>query len=173
VLGRRRGRKVKENIVNVSELAAELAQDKKFRRRLLSAIAHGSAAGGRARVGIRSAADRLMTDRQVLSELRAARDDLRRAYTRARAKKRARRFRKLTLLAGLASLLAVPQLRQRLKGLLGKTGGVAELVRPSRLEDLTKDELYARAQEAEIAGRSEMSKEELISALRAQGHGGR
>jgi hypothetical protein len=37
---------------------------------------------------------------------------------------------------------------------------------PSRLEDLTRDELYARAQEAEIPGRSEMSKDELVKALR-------
>jgi hypothetical protein len=41
--------------------------------------------------------------------------------------------------------------------------------RPRSLEDLTKEQLYARAQEAEIPGRSEMSKEELIDALRVKG----
>ena len=40
--------------------------------------------------------------------------------------------------------------------------------RPRRLEDLTKEELYARAQEADIPGRSEMSKEQLAEALRAR-----
>jgi Rho termination factor-like protein len=38
--------------------------------------------------------------------------------------------------------------------------------RTSALEDLTKDELYERAREADIEGRSEMTKEELIDALR-------
>ena len=36
-----------------------------------------------------------------------------------------------------------------------------------RLESLTKDELYDRARAAEIPGRSEMSKEELVRALRS------
>jgi hypothetical protein len=33
------------------------------------------------------------------------------------------------------------------------------------LESLSKDELYQRAREAEIAGRSRMSKDELVSAI--------
>lgn len=33
-------------------------------------------------------------------------------------------------------------------------------------EDWTKDELYARAQELEVEGRSDMTKDELIAALR-------
>ncbi|SDM16341.1 Rho termination factor, N-terminal domain [Corynebacterium mycetoides] len=33
-------------------------------------------------------------------------------------------------------------------------------------DDWTKDELYARAQELDIAGRSDMTKDELIEALR-------
>ncbi|MFZ3581028.1 DUF7218 family protein [Loktanella sp. DJP18] len=33
-------------------------------------------------------------------------------------------------------------------------------------EDWSKDDLYARAQELEIAGRSDMSKDDLIAALR-------
>ncbi|NNC71627.1 MAG: Rho termination factor [Sphingomonadaceae bacterium] len=35
------------------------------------------------------------------------------------------------------------------------------------LEDRTKDELYEQAQDLDIDGRSEMSKEELISAIRS------
>ena len=36
-----------------------------------------------------------------------------------------------------------------------------------RLEDRTKDELYEQAQEIGIDGRSDMSKEELIEAIRS------
>ncbi|WP_153555149.1 DUF7218 family protein [Roseimaritima sediminicola] len=43
----------------------------------------------------------------------------------------------------------------------GKRGGKA-----AKYEDQTKDELYQRAKEIGIEGRSEMSKEELIEALR-------
>jgi len=39
--------------------------------------------------------------------------------------------------------------------------------RPARLEDLTKAELYDRAQDRDIAGRATMSKPQLINALRA------
>ncbi len=39
--------------------------------------------------------------------------------------------------------------------------------RPARLEDLTKAELYERAQDRDIAGRASMSKPQLIKALRA------
>ena len=35
-------------------------------------------------------------------------------------------------------------------------------------EDMTRDDLYARAQERDIEGRSDMTKAELIDALRAQ-----
>jgi hypothetical protein len=37
------------------------------------------------------------------------------------------------------------------------------------LDDLTKDELYERAQAADIEGRSTMSKDELLRALKARG----
>ncbi len=40
-------------------------------------------------------------------------------------------------------------------------------VRASNLEDMTKDELYERAQKADIPGRSDMTKNELIKALRS------
>ena len=34
------------------------------------------------------------------------------------------------------------------------------------LEDLSRDELYERAQDADVPGRSQMSKDELVEALR-------
>jgi hypothetical protein len=50
-------------------------------------------------------------------------------------------------------------------------GVVATRLRPragvDSLEDLTKDELYERAKKADIPGRSDMNKDELVRALRA------
>jgi hypothetical protein len=57
--------------------------------------------------------------------------------------------------------------RNRLRNLVGSPGP-DRFGRPGSLEELTRDELYARAQEAEIPGRSEMSKDELVEALRTR-----
>ena len=40
------------------------------------------------------------------------------------------------------------------------------LGRMTRLEELTKEELYRRAQDADVAGRSGMTKDELVDALK-------
>jgi hypothetical protein len=157
-------RRVKQGAADASKLAVRLAQDKKFRKRLGSTIEHGAAAGRRTRsnLGLTGAARRLRTDKTFLSELTSARDELQRAYRRLETKRRTHRLRNLALLAGLASLAAVPQVRERIASL------VAGIRSDRTLEDLTREELYARAQEAEIPGRSEMSKEELVAALRAK-----
>ena len=55
--------------------------------------------------------------------------------------------------------------RDAVRGMLDQTP--LNESRASNLEDLTKDELYARAQKADIPGRSEMTKAELIKALRS------
>jgi hypothetical protein len=39
---------------------------------------------------------------------------------------------------------------------------------PHRLDDRTRDQLYERAQELDIEGRSKMTKDELIEAIRAE-----
>ena len=49
----------------------------------------------------------------------------------------------------------------------GARESVAELGDRRPLEDLTKEELYERAKAAAVPGRSTMSKEQLIEALRA------
>jgi hypothetical protein len=54
----------------------------------------------------------------------------------------------------------------------GTAGAIWYRFRPGgrgaeRLENLTKEELYERARAKEIPGRSEMSKEDLIRALRS------
>jgi hypothetical protein len=55
--------------------------------------------------------------------------------------------------------------RETVRGVLDQTP--LDRGRVSNLEDLTKDELYARAQKADIPGRSDMTKDELIKALRS------
>jgi Rho termination factor-like protein len=54
--------------------------------------------------------------------------------------------------------------RDAVRGMLDQTP--LNTGRASNLEDMTKDELYERAQKADIPGRSEMTKSELIKALR-------
>jgi hypothetical protein len=174
--------KLKENALVAFELALQLAQDQEFRKRLNSALEHAREVrrrAGRGR-GIVGAARRLATDQALQEELRHARRDLQQAYDLLNAKRGSRKLRRITPLAGLASLAAVPQVRERvstllattsrnrqqLKGLATPTVAGRDSGRPSTLEALTKEELYARAQEAEIPGRSEMSKEELVAALR-------
>jgi hypothetical protein len=189
MFGRSRKEKLKENATNVSALALQLAQDRKFRRRLLSAIEHSAEAGRRTRrgLGLSGAVARLATDQTLLRELRSARDDLQQAYGRLEAKRRSHKLRNVVVLAALASVAGVPQLRERAatavkraRQRLPRPGEPASNAghskrsdespsRPRRLEDLSKEELYARAQELDIPGRSEMSKEQLVEALRGKG----
>lgn len=165
---RSRAKSIKENAVSVSELARQLAGDKRFRKRLRSAFDHGSEAGRRTRgsLGLKGTITRLASDERLLAELKGARDDLQRTYARIEAKRRSHKLRNFTLLAALASIAGLPQLRNRLAAAIGM--GRQRLSRAPDLEDLTKEELYARAQDADVPGRSEMSKDELISALRAR-----
>jgi len=51
--------------------------------------------------------------------------------------------------------------------LVRKRRALMDKVRRPRLEELTKDELYQRARAADIHGRSEMTKDELVRALRS------
>jgi hypothetical protein len=184
MLRRGRSAKLRKNAVDASELARQLAQDAKFRRRLASAIGHGVIARRRARreLGLAGMIRRLASDERLLRELRSACDDLQQANRRIR-RRRSHKLRNAALLGSLAGLAAVPQLRRRVTAAvsdenvrrdalnrlrnLGSYGGDRS-ERPGSLEDLTRDELYARAQEAEIPGRSEMSKDELVEALRAR-----
>lgn len=193
--------------VEGAESALQLAQDRKLGKRFFSGVEHGTEALRRARRGggIAGTARRLVADQDVRAELRSSRSDFQQAYARIDAKRHGRRLittlAKLTPAAGVASLAALPQVRERLSALVssatenrrqlkdlatekipeklattnlpgknvknGKNGKNG--ARPRALEDLTKEKLYARAQEADIPGRSDMSKEELIDALRVKG----
>jgi hypothetical protein len=59
---------------------------------------------------------------------------------------------------GVTAALVVRPLRRLVTTLPDRFGG--------DLDELTKDELYRRAQKADIAGRSEMTKDELVVALK-------
>jgi len=187
VFNRSKTERIKESVMSASELATQLAQDKKFRKRLLSAIKHGSKAGRRTSRGLSltDAIRRLATDERLLTELKSARNDLQRACGRAGKTRRGHKLRNFIVFAGLASIAGVPQLRGRVTAAIGKgksygqpavdfanrkIGGASRGRQspPNSLEDLTREELYARAQDADVPGRSEMSKEQLISALRAR-----
>jgi hypothetical protein len=176
--------KARARVASVTALALELVQDTKFRNRLLSAMEHGIEAGRRTRrdLGSWSVLVRLASDQALLSELRSARSDLEQAYGRVEAKRRTHKKRYVLVVAALAALTGLPQVRAWLARLFARVGeifwsmpGVGsigmrlssnESRAPRSLDDLTKEELYAQAQEADIAGRSEMSKEQLLEALR-------
>jgi hypothetical protein len=70
-------------------------------------------------------------------------------------------MRRLALGAGIA-ILAAALFRRRVWQL---AAAVPERFSPD-LDDLTKDELYRRAQKADITGRSEMTKDQLVRALK-------
>src|SRR5689334_15796641 len=111
--------------VEGAEFALQIAQDKKFGKRLFSGIDHSREAWRHARrgSGIADAARRLAADQAVHAELRKARKDLQRTYARVDAKRHGHRVIQslagLTSVAGLASL-AVPQVRERVSALLAK-----------------------------------------------------
>jgi hypothetical protein len=72
-----------------------------------------------------------------------------------------RRAEQIAVGAGIG-MLAAALLVRPLRRLVA---AVPKRVSPD-LDDLTKDELYRRAQKADIAGRSEMTKDELVRALK-------
>jgi hypothetical protein len=175
--------RVKGHAATASDVALQLAQDKRFRKQLLSAAAHSSAAARRTRggFGLLSALTRLATDEKLANELKSARADLQNAYDRLETKKQGHKLRNAVLLVTAASAAGVPKIRAAVASALTKTatnrqrlmnavdGKSTAGTRPHSLENLTKEELYQRAQEADIAGRSDMSKDELVAALRQNG----
>jgi hypothetical protein len=179
MFGKSRRDKAKKSVVGASALVLALAQDERFRKPLLSAIRHGAEAGRRTRreLGLSGAVARLATDEALLKELKSAEKDLQKAYGRLEAKRRSHKLRNLLLLAIAALFAGVPQLRERLlevvekaRTRLPRAGSPSEqrsATSSGELEELTKEQLYEQAQEADIPGRSEMSKEELVKALRA------
>jgi hypothetical protein len=184
MVGRSQTERIRAGAANTVELALELAQDTKFRQRMLSAIEHSIRAGLRMRgqLGLLGAVTRLANDQALLKELQSARRDLEQARGRLEKRRRSDKVRNLIALGLLASLAAVPQFRNRLMAAVRDVMRPLQLwstkISPSpgadvpaggrRLEDMTREELYAYAQEAEVPGRSEMSKDQLVEILRSE-----
>ena len=113
---------LKEKAATGKDLAVALAQDKKFRKQLLSAIGHGAVARRRAasRIGFVAAVSRLSADQKLRRELRQMTENLQRAVTRAE-KKRSHRLRNSVIIIGLGGVVAaVPQSRRWLSSLVGR-----------------------------------------------------
>ena len=74
---------------------------------------------------------------------------------------------------GNERLAALGQEMMRAKGMdpssMPTPAGGTPAVSVDELVDLTKDELYAKAQELDISGRSDMNKDQLIEAIRSNG----
>jgi len=126
---------LKEKAASGKELAVALAQDKKFRKELISAIGHGRVARRRAarQRGLVAAAGRLAADQRLRRELRQMTQNLQRALTRAE-KKRSHRLRNVIVLAGAGGVaaVAVPRARRWLSGgALGRRGNTPRTIEES------------------------------------------
>jgi uncharacterized membrane protein len=110
---------VKEKAVSGTELAVTLAQDKKFRQELMSAIGHGAGARRRAarQIGLTALVSRIAADKELRRQLRQMTRNLQKAWTRAE-KKRSHRLRNSLIVLGaggaVAATAAVPQVRRAL-----------------------------------------------------------
>jgi uncharacterized membrane protein len=113
---------LKEKATGGKDLAVALAQDKKFRKELLSAIRHGEFARRRAsrRRGAVAVATRLATDQKLTREVRQMAVHIQRAVTRAE-QKRGHTLRNTLILVGAGGAVAfvVPQSRKWLSTRLG------------------------------------------------------
>src|SRR5882724_9284503 len=123
MFGRNRTQAVKDNAATGTDLAVSLAQDKRFRKQLLSAIGHGAAARERAasRIGLVAAANRLATDKELRSELRQMTANLQKAWTRVE-KKRSHKLRNFLLVVagiGTAAAALAPKARKKVSPLGG------------------------------------------------------
>jgi len=123
VLKRTKTQAFKENAATAAELATQLAQDKKFRKELLSGISHGVVVRRRAsrRFGFIAAATRVAADPKLKNELRKMMKNLENAWGRVE-KKRSHKLRNTLVVLGLGgAAAAVATKRDRLSGLVGSS----------------------------------------------------
>jgi uncharacterized membrane protein len=122
MFGRSRTEKVKDGAVATADLAAALAQDKKFRKQLLRTTQHGIRAKQRAaaRIGIVAAIARLARDEELREEARQMAQHAQAAWARLEKKRtRSHRLRNFLLIlvpaAGAAAAAAKkkPQLSSK------------------------------------------------------------
>ena len=126
MFGRSKTQAVKENAASGTELAVSLAQDKRFRKQLLSAVGHGVIARNRAArgIGLLAVAQRLTADKELRDELRQMTDSLQKAWTRVE-KKRSSGLRKALFVTGVGAGVAVAAVPQVRSWVIGRLSGVS------------------------------------------------
>src|SRR3954469_10261919 len=123
MFGRSRTDVVKDNAVAAADLAAALAQDKKFRKQLLDGVGHGVRAKRRfaARLGTIAALTRIAADEELRAEAREMTRNLQNAWARVE-KKRSHRVRNTLLaLVGLGAAAAAAKLPKKKLAVGGTT----------------------------------------------------
>jgi len=137
MVGRSRMAGVREQAATASGLAAQLARDKKFRKKLIGAAKHGSRAKRRmvSQIGLRSLVARLASDAKLRAEVQQMTGDLRAAWERLDAQRNGRSngLRNTLLLAGFGGGVALV-LRKRGRPMPSFIGGTTPRVIESSIE---------------------------------------
>ena len=142
---RSRTDELKAKATSGKDLAVALAQDKKFRKELLSAIRHGEFA--RRRAGKRGAIGtvrRFATDQQLIHDLRRMTDHLQKAVTRAE-KKQSHRLRNSLVLVGAGGAVVavvVPPSRRWLASRISGDNSNARVITESIEVDVPASTAY-------------------------------
>ena len=130
---------VKENAAAIADLAAQLANDRKFRKRLLAASAHGARAKRRvwSQLGVISLSRRLASDRQLRDELMQMSRDLQASWRQIGRKRSHRRRNALLVLggAGGAAAAATPQVRRWVGARLRQRSSLRGLTGPRTIQE--------------------------------------
>ena len=116
---------LKDNAASGKDLALALSRDKKFRKQLISAVGHGTAAKRKAasRMGTAAVAARLAADEDVRRELATMTKNLQQAWTRVE-KKRSHKLRNTVFVLGSgAAAFGAFKFRNRLGGAMPAVGG--------------------------------------------------
>jgi uncharacterized membrane protein len=116
VYGRTKTQALRDSAASATELAASLAKDKKFRKELLSAAAHGVIARRRVarRLGFLAAVSRLTSDPKLKRELQKMTKNLDKAWSRVDQKRSHKLRNSLLVVAGAgAAVAAAAPLRRK------------------------------------------------------------
>jgi len=115
MFGRSRTDVVKDNAVAAADLAAALAQDKKFRKQLLAGVGHGVRAKKRvaARLGVIAALSRIAADEELRADAREMARNLQNAWARVEKKRSHRMRNTLLVLVGVGTAAAAAVLPKK------------------------------------------------------------